>query len=462
VSELFAPSYLVLSLAMGLLLYGFLRRSEFGLVIAYAEVFIFLGAFVYPAALYGDLLSPAAEGSGFLSVSGQPGLSTLLHVTCYLTGAFAGYILADLTTGSNNASAAHLRAQRLVSNELAFFQGALGLGIAALVLYLVSVGWINAILYATSARIGDFQGIDYADQRVLFLKTIALSLTAVVCFTPSLLRKGNARLTLLVYFLFVAMLFAVSVSRMVILLNVAIPILIYLRIRSATFGRFAVASALFIPLLVVFLFYGKALGLLLATYVTEGELISIEPYLSDYGTLGSFFGNFEYIWYSIEGGVDHFFHNGAPLVPKDVLLSFIGFVPSKVFGYLGLGYLDYRQVDMPLACINASYFGFDCTIPPRDLGFAAYVFPLGGALCLGFIKYFIYRRQEKYFIYIAAKNYDQTWYPILTVLILTMIFSFIPSVISHLLFMLILFSIALLLIRLLRTACRGNRYQTVA
>jgi hypothetical protein len=450
VNEIYVVLYLGMALSLGAILLGFIRRSEFGLVVAYAESFTFFGAFVYPVFFYSELITPALEGASFLSTTGTPTLATAAHIGCYLVGALSGFALANQATRLPSISRAYVFAGTLIRDERAFFRGALIIGICSLGTYLTLIGPDNAIAYAAAMRSGIFDNIGEDDQRFLFLKSLSFVFTFIVCFIPSILKAPKAKLLVFCYLIFVAMLFLVSISRTVILLNLVIPLLIYLRIRTRTFPKFLLLAACTVPFLFGFLLYGKPLGFVLFKFITDGEIASIEPYLSDHGFLSAFFGNFEFIWFSTEAGIRHFLASELPLLPPDLFLSPAGFVPSRVFGSIGLESLDYRAVQQPLACLNTSYFGFDCSIPPRDLGLAAYVLPFTGAFVLGFAKYFIFRRQEKYFIHFANANYARTWYPLLVTILATMVFSFIPTVLSQFAFLIAMLLALYLAVRLLR------------
>jgi hypothetical protein len=450
VDELYAAIYFVLAVSFSSILIGFLRRSEFGVLVCYAELFPLFGAFLYPIFFYGGFLAPAIEGSGFLGTSGKPGIATLSHVACYLIGALCGVRLASVITGSDAASAAYVFAGKLISNERAFFRAALFLGLSFLTLYLILIGWSNAVAYAAAMRSGVFENIEEEDQRFLFVKSLAFSFTFIVCFMPSIFRSANGKVLICLYVAFVLMLYAVSISRTVILLSLVVPFMVYVRLRAKSLRTFALLCAFAAPLMLLFLVYGKPLGFVLFKLLSDGELVSVEPYLYEHGFLSAFFGNFEFVWFSIEAGVKHFFSTGGPLIPADVLLSTVGFVPSRVLDYLRLSFLDYRTVLHPLSCVNTQYFTFGCTIPPRDMGFAAYVFPLSGSFLLGCAKYFVFRRQEMYFIFMAGLDYRRTWYPFLMVILTTMLVSFIPTVLSQLVFLVLMLTAFLSVRSLLR------------
>jgi hypothetical protein len=435
VDGLYTANYLFMALLLGGILFNFVRRSEFSIFILYAEMFTYFGAFLYPALIYSGTLSPAIEGAGFLATTGVPGIVTFFHIACYLIGAICGFDLADRLTSNRNVSDAFFFARTAIRNEIKFFKGALILGVGFLLLYLTLIGWSDAIAYAESMRNGHFGMISERAQRFLFLKSLAFTFTFIVCFIPYLLKFSNSRFYVSVYFLFTIMLYAVSLSRMVILLNLAVPLLVYLRIRSKNISTFIFLIAFASPLLITFLFYGKPLGYVLFKLITDGEIVGIEPYLSEHGLLSAFFGNFGFIWYSIEAGMVHIFSTWSPLIPTDLFLSMFGFIPSRILDYAGLSFIDYRMVEQPLACLNSQYFGLACTVPPRDLGLTAYILPFGGAFILGLVKYFIYRRYERYFIYFSKIDYAKTWYPILVIILATMFFSFIPTVLSQLIFL---------------------------
>jgi hypothetical protein len=81
---------------------------------------------------------------------------------------------------------------------------------------------------------------------------------------------------------------------------------------------------------------------------------------------------------------------------------------------------------------------------------AAYLMPGGAAFALGLVKYLVFRRQEKCFLYTASLGYGRTWYPFMTVIFFTMLLSFVPSVVSEVVFLLLSFFILATALRLLR------------
>lgn len=453
-NEFYASGYLAITVSMAYLLFGFIKRSEFGIVVAYTEMFIFFGAFLYPVLFYSNIVQPAEEGSRFLATTGEPGAATFLHMICYLVGALIGTIVAGKYAQHDSIPSALARARKLVKNEKIFFKGTLLIGIGFLSLYLGLLGWDNAIANAILMRGGDFENIQSGDRQYLFLKSLAFTFTFVVCFMPAILRSDLSKSYVLLYVVFVTMLYVVSVSRMVVLLNLIVPVFFYLRFKCRSTSIFIVTMIFITPVVGLFLFYGKPLGFMLFKLINDGELISIEPYLSEYGLVSAFFGNFEFVWYSIEAGMRNFFETGAPFVPYDLILSSLGFVPSRVLEYWGLSFLDYRFSQPLMACVNTSYFGLDCTVPPRELGLAAYLWPFSGAFIFGLVKFYVFRTQERSFIYIASFDYSKTWYPILVVVLLGMFFTFIPVVTSQFSFFVLLLFMYVSILKL-KGAVRG-------
>lgn len=447
---LYAANYFLMALLLGGILFGFIKRTEFGIFVVYAEMFTFFGAFLYPAMFYSGILFPAKEGAGFLATTGVPGIATFFHIACYLLGAICGFVLAEHSTSKKKISDTYFFARTAIRNERKFFKGALILGLGFLLLYLTLIGWGNAIAYAARMRSGNFDMISASAQHFLFFKPLAMSFTFIVCFIPYMLKCSRSNFYLFIYLVFTIMLYVVSVSRMVILLNIAVPLLVYLRIRAKNISTFVFLIALVSPLLIAFLYYGKPLGYLLYKLISDGEIVGIQPYLSEHGLLSAFFGNFGFIWYSIEAGMETISTTWSPLIPTDLYLSILGFIPSRILEFTGLSFLDYRTVEQSLACLNTQYFGLDCTVPPRELGLAAYIMPFGGAFILGVMKYYIFRRYEKYFIFISRIDYAKTWYPILVIILATMLFSFIPTVLSQLIFLIVMLFIWFMLSLLLR------------
>lgn len=447
---LYTANYLLMALLLGGILFGFIKRSEFGIFVGYAEMFPFFGAFLYPVLFYSGILFPAKEGASFLATTGVPGIATFFHIACYLLGAICGFALADHSTSKREMSDTFYFVRTAIRDERKFFKGAIFLGLSFLLLYLTLIGWGDAIAYAARMRSGYFDMISEGAQHFLFFKSLAISFTFIVCFIPFMLKSSESKFYVFIYFLFAIMLYAVSVSRMVILLNIAVPLLVYLRIRVKNISTFIFFTAFASPLLIMFLFYGKPLGYVFFKLISDGKIVGVEPYLSEHGLLSAFFGNFGFIWYSIEAGMENILITRSPLIPTELFLSMVGFVPSRLLDYTGLSFIDYRTVDQSLACLNTQYFGLDCTIPPRELGLTAYIMPFGGAFILGVVKYFLFRRYEKYFIYFSRIDYAKTWYPILIIILVTMFFSFIPSVLSQLLFLVLILMFWSVLSRFLR------------
>jgi hypothetical protein len=444
----YAVAYFCMAATMGLMLARFIRRSEFGLLIAYAEIFVFLGAFVYPALFYAGFVTPALEGQAFLNRNGIPATGALAHVTAYWVGSMCGVLAASYTTREHLLSRTFIRTRNLIVEERRFFIASLGIGGSILILYVMLIGPMEAIAFAASMRSGVFEDVAEDDQRFLFLKSIAFAFTFIICFVPAALRTGRGRIICIAYFVFILGLYLVSVSRLVILLNLVVPLLMFARRSCKRFSTFLFLCVVTAPLLFLFLLYGKPLGFFFYKLMVDDELVAIEPYLSEEGLLSAFFGNFEFVWFSIQAGLEHFFDSGQPFIPQDVILSAGGFIPSRVLDYLGLAEFSYRAVKQPLPCLNTDYFGLNCTIPPRELGLSAYVLPFTGAFILGLAKYFIFRRQEMHFLFAASRDYNRTWYPILVVSVVSMLFSFIPTVISQVAFAALALVMALAFTRL--------------
>ncbi len=440
-------AYIVLAFAFGFMLLGFVQRSEFGIFIFYAELFVLFGAFIYPVLFFSGAIVPAPYEQVFIDITGTPGIATLLHILCYTLGAYCGFALADRMVRSRGIKRHHALAKWLVRDEVSTFKVTLLLGVLFLALFLIAIGPTEAVAYAAAMRSGIFDDIDIADQKFLFFKTVAFVLTINVCFIPVLLSlRERRRMLLLAYVVFILALYLVSVSRMILLLNIAVPVLYYFRARAKSFVDFSASAALVLPIFLLVLFFGKPMGHVVTAFVLEGQIRSIEPYLFDHGALSAIFGNFGFAWYSIEAGIVHFFESGIPLLAKDVLLTPVGFVPSRILEWLHLESFDYRNVTESLPCINAAYFGDVCTIPPRELGYAAYLVPFLGAFLVGVIKFYLFRKFEFVFLYAKQRDARRVWYPIFVIIALSVLFTIIPTELSELAFIVVIIA-GLVLIR---------------
>jgi hypothetical protein len=252
-----------------------------------------------------------------------------------------------------------------------------------------------------------------------------------VVFVPALLRARKERFFLVLYFALVVFGFLNSVSRTMLITCTVVPTAIYLRAnlrahptRTIVTGLVMAGMGLMITL------FGKDFGQAVRVFFSDNSVASVNAQHYDGSVLEALLRQFEYQWFSIRAGI-HSFTTHGPILPDDLPLSLIGFVPSAIMQWAGLGAFRYNEVEQRFACINTAHMGLpDCTVPALFMGYSAYVAPIAAGLAFGFIRNFVLGRAEAAWRYIAARDYSKTWLPYLIAILVTNVFLFIPNFIA--------------------------------
>ena len=403
------------------------RRSEFGiLVIASEFLSIAVGLCIYPIFYQLDWITLGKEGYSFVRHNGEPSIITAFHILLYTASGCVGYLVA---TKQSYVGGGYLfrSIQGIVKSEDNSFCSLIIFGFVVYSIYFYLVGFHDSLINASAARSGEFDGFG-ENVQYLFLKTLANVSLYAVCFLPAILYKKTKRLWVLAYTMLVLIAYLNSISRSLLLNYIFVPFLVYSMVNFGFVAVVRITTILFIGSLV--LFYGKPFGHYMSNYLT-GNYSEILSYNTEYGYFNAIFNNFEFAWFSVEAGVKNYYYNG-PLIPDDLLYSPIGFIPSRFLEYIGLGEYSYGNATVRLPCVNANTFGFnDCTIPPLMSGYSAYLMPLVGGLIFGFIKFYIYGRLEKMWIFTKKLNYQLTWVPYFLFIISSNYFSLIPGAIAQ-------------------------------
>lgn len=429
--------YAIALLVASTLFLDSLRRSEFGVLLFISEfLFFVLGACVYPLLYIAGFIDLGASGHSFIQHNREPGVMAALHVLLYSIFSYVGYHLGQKKRVVERSAAVSILYKNFRDTKIVF-AALLIFGIFTYILFTSLVGLDVALINASAARAGYMEGFG-GNAQYLFLKTLANVSLFAVCFVPALLiskKKVRDWAYLAAYGLLVVFAYLNSISRSLLLSSLLAPYLVSLRYKIS-FNKFI--RVLPVSMLgALILLYGKTFGHYMSGMLGEGRA-EIEAYSADNGFLMALFQNVEFAWFSIAAGISHFFEFG-PLFPDDVVYSIIGFVPSRILDYIGLGDIYYGTANVRLPCTNSMMFGLsDCTIPPLWLGYSAYVLPLAGAVIFGLVKFYVFGRIERMWILLRDINYSLTWIPYFWFTVASTLFTLIPSAIPQMTFALVL------------------------
>ena len=429
-------------LIMTLICFSAVKRSSFGYLIIFCEYFYILGLGPYLVASSLGLLdvSPILENYE-LAVAGLSKI-TFLHIFLYGLGSLFGYFSFRSISKNLSRKLITLAARCSFSNETWFYCSAIS-SIALSLLYLVLVGVDTALLNASAARGGDFSGLE-GFQQYSFIKTIAqLGVFSVISLPFIITKNKHLPLSFLIITIMAAFLYMQSVARVVFLDTVFLFVMFYLTLTNK--NKSAIALAAFTGAFLLFVVvYGKEfVGVFSAFLFTDGEL----AFTTKYDSLISYlFSQFGHLAYTIDAGIRNFMRHG-PIIPTDILLSPVGFLPSSVFSALGIPGLSYQLVEdtQRLSCINTVYFleAEKCSMPPYITGFSAYMFPVFGGFLFGFFRFFIFGILESAWI-LLRNNPEHLWIVIASLLVLTRFMLIIAPSISFAMFA--VFTIAVFII----------------
>jgi hypothetical protein len=432
---------------------GSLRRSEYGVILAFSEVGFLLGCCVYPIAFTAGLIRPGIEGEAALSTLGVPGLGEALHVFLLALGLYLGFESGRAL--SNEKAARYFAfAEFAVRDEVRAWRYLVLGGIALYAAFVAIAGFDVALMNAAAGRSGEFEGFGEA-RPWLFLKTLAAYGNYAVIFLPSLLARGKERRFFVLYVGLVIFGYVNSISRTMFIVYIIVPLAIHVRaLATRRPARALMALSALAAVGIVITLFGKVFGHVMATYVAGDAVATVDPYES--GIVEVLLRNFEYQWFSVRAGVRSFAANG-PILPSDIPLSFFGFLPSALMDWVGLGAYRYNEAQAQLACINTANFGLpDCTVPPLFVGYSAYVAPMAGGLVAGFARNFVLGRADALWRHFAARDDRKTWLPYLMALVVTTIFMVIPILLASVTLMALLVAAALLARGIARRRMAGS------
>lgn len=189
----------------------------------------------------------------------------------------------------------------------------------------------------------------------------------------------------------------------------------------------------FIFLLSVAIYRKEFIGMFSAYLFSDDDFVLAVKFDDFLSYLFSQFGN---LIYSVDAGVKSF-SEGGPRLPKDILVSAIGFFPSSLYSFFGLESLSYQLADegQRLSCINTMYFpaADKCSVPPYMAGYSAYMFPVIGGFIFGFLRFFICSILEYSWIKLL-RNPELLWIVVAALLVVSRFMLFIPNTISFAIF----------------------------
>lgn len=432
-----------------LLFYQLLYKSEYGILVFFTEFFTFIIPIcIYPLFFYLDIFDISQNTRNLIQQYGRPGIIEAFHVLLYVLAAFTGYqISAKQLPSINNR---FHRLSKYIKSDKLFYRLIL-FGLITYAFFYLLVGVENVFLHASAARSGFVDNYG-ENQKYLFLVTLAKVSLYAVCFLPWIFYKqktANDKLFLFLYFVLLVATYFANYGRGMWLAQLIIPLIVYARLKTS-FSQF-------LKLVPVFLFgylvliYGKSFGNAVSLYFQGESVSSVSTYSQGDSVLETFFNNSSYAWFSIRAGVVNFFSSG-PLLPKDVIFSTWGFVPTNIMESLGLGFLNYSDIPNSerLPCINSEFFLVDkCTVPPATVGYSAYLMPFVGAILIGFVKYYLIGVFEKMWLLAKRSNYYLTCIPYFLLSLTLTFFSMIPTHISVAFFTMYIIVIILIMKKLI-------------
>ncbi len=385
-----------------------LKRSEYGALILVAESPFLIGLCLYPLLLEGGFVIPGIEGQSYLFLNGAPGWGPAVHILCYPLFAAVGYFIAiNLSFKRPNIIG---RILTRVASPATIWHFLVLFGLFIFGIFLLLVGPDVALINAAIARGGDFEGFGDSG-KFLFLKTLASLSMYAACFIPYILVKQRDRLFILLYIVLTIVAYLNFISRSLILYQLILPLLVVMHVRGFGKKNVILLVGAVIPIALLTLFFGKQFGQFVSAFISGSEFIKLTAYQGEVGLWNSALRNFEFMWFSVCAGWLWFVQNG-PTVPMDALMAFIGFIPSRVLESLGVGWLYHGNAEVRMACINSVQFGLDeCTVPPLITGVSVYIAPIAGAIVAGFLRFFVYGRLERMWLYYKNADYSMTWVP---------------------------------------------------
>jgi hypothetical protein len=299
-------------------------------------------------------------------------------------------------------------------------------GLLVFSIFLLLVGPDVALINAASAKGGDFEG--FGDSRkFLFLKTFASLSIYAACFIPYILVKQRDWLFFFLYVILTMIAYLNSISRTLILYQLILPMLVVMYVIGFKKKKVILSTGVVISIAFIVFFFGKPF---VSVFLSTGEFVELAAYQGAEGLWNAILRNYESLWFSVDAGWRWFFKYGFTL-PTDVLMAPIGFIPSWVLENFGAGWLYYGNAETKMTCINTIQFGLDeCTVPPLITGMSAYMAPIAGAIAAGFVRFFVYGRLDRMWLFYKNADYSMTWIPYFLFMLFIGLTSFIPTSIA--------------------------------
>lgn len=425
-----AAGYLLaafLYLILLLLLLMRIKINKYVLFVLFGELSLMMSMTVYPILLDFGVVTPGLEGERYLIKNGTPAVATLLHVLCFVVFGLAGSII-----GLRSALACKVYMfANYVDKNIDWKKLAKGMILFALgcwFFYFSVVPVEVALRGAIAARAGDFddfesEGLD----KFVFLKTAASIGFYAAVFVPILMRD-RCYIVLSFYIAMVILSYFNSYSRSSVANYFIIPFVIgFLSYNKWSFFK-KMGALLPMLFLAYFVFlYTKSFGYVVRSWFM-GKEAELTPYQYDGSFIESYFRNVEFIWYSIDAGINYFFEQGSILMPPDILRTPFSVIPYRVLDSIGLGWMSFYSIELKLSCLNTVMFGIDgCTIPPLLSGYSAYFLPFAGGGVLSFLKYFVVAVLLRASEISIASDKNSYWVSVLLLIFFNNLASLIPS-----------------------------------
>lgn len=418
-----------------------IKRSPVGWLMIVYEYFFFLGVCIYPILLYFDVIEVPELFAMYVLSNGSPSVATFTHLLLYGIGSWCGYYL--ISNRLVNKCADNIIAFAVnnpINNYLAFYS-VVGFSLLISAFFFNAVGFSTAISAASDARSGDFSGF-LGFEQYMFLKVLAsVGMFAIVFIPYIIMDQRHTKLAFMGIFLIGISIYIETVARAAIQDSIGVLFLLYCVLNKKKGVSFFIFSGLVLALASFVFIYGKSFVVSLSLYLFENKEFELIDQGSESNEIGYFFEHFAHLVYSADAGLKHFATHGS-IIPNDILLSPIGFLPSAVFSAFGLDFLSYQLItdkEQIFSCINSTYFPSAnvCTTPPYYVGASAYLLPFAGAFLFGYVRFWIYAVIET--CWMQLKDHAEfIWFPYFILLIAQTFMLFVPSTNAFAVFLLIM------------------------
>lgn len=364
------------------------KRSRFWILFLSVEYFYILGLGVFPiAAAFGYAKIPI-HMTNYSDINSFSPL-TFFHIIFYTIGSLVGYF----GFSKNRLLLANWLiqlAKTINLNSRLYYNIFLLISYVSALMFIFFLGFERVFYGASLNRSGvtdEFAGFE----SYLFLTRFLYYGVFAVSFMPFLLKDSSRPLLSMIPLVVLGMLgYFILSARYFAFQCILVPFLMYISYKK-NFNLLSVISIIFLTIFsLFFVLYGKELPGVVASYVFLGGDFEF----SASGSEVNFLDAFSHLVFSIDAGVVNFLDQGI-LISRDIFLSILGVVPSRIFVDLGLPNLSYQLLEFGerFACVNTYVITGDyqtCFLPPYFTGASAYFFPLAGAIFFGCIRFFAY------------------------------------------------------------------------